>query len=59
MEHRQLMNCHDCGAKPGETHMPGCDTEVCSHCGTQSVIVNSGDANGNGVISLGGSQVAP
>lgn len=41
------MNCHDCGAKPGETHMPGCDTEICSHCGTQ-VLQCGGCRNLNG-----------
>lgn len=28
-------NCHDCGARPGEPHKDGCDTEVCSVCGNQ------------------------
>ena len=30
-----LHDCHDCGAKPGEIHQDGCDTEVCSVCGLQ------------------------
>lgn len=30
-------NCHDCGAKPGEQHVPGCDTERCPNCGGQII----------------------
>jgi hypothetical protein len=29
--------CHDCGAKPGYYHHPGCDTERCPICGGQLI----------------------
>jgi hypothetical protein len=32
------QDCDDCGAKPGECHMPGCDNEYCSVCGDQRLI---------------------
>jgi hypothetical protein len=29
--------CHDCDAKPGSAHHPGCDMEVCPRCGGQAI----------------------
>lgn len=33
----ELKNCHDCGVKPGEFHIPGCDLERCARCGHQAI----------------------
>ena len=30
--------CHDCGAKPGETHDDGCDMEQCTVCRGQRML---------------------
>lgn len=29
--------CHDCSAKKGELHVPGCDMETCPKCGIQAI----------------------
>jgi len=29
--------CHDCNARPGEYHHPGCDNEICPACGGQMI----------------------
>lgn len=39
-ERMKLKICHDCGAKPGELHEDGCDTEICSVCGGQRLCCN-------------------
>ena len=33
----RLHDCHDCGAKPGQVHIAGCDVERCSTCGRQRI----------------------
>lgn len=32
-----IRDCHDCGAKEGEFHRPGCDMERCPFCGGQLI----------------------
>ncbi len=34
---RDGKRCHDCGAKPGHYHHPGCDVEECPGCGGQLI----------------------
>jgi len=32
--------CHDCGVRIGQYHVPGCDMEMCPHCGRQLISCN-------------------
>lgn len=34
--------CHDCGAKIGEFHQPGCDMEECPFCNDQLISCGCG-----------------
>ena len=35
--------CHDCGARPGGYHHPGCDMTECPRCGGQLLSCGCGD----------------
>ena len=35
--YRMKRNCHDCGVRWGQVHVPGCDVEVCPLCGGQLI----------------------
>jgi hypothetical protein len=34
---KSFTTCHDCAAKIGQLHVPGCDVEVCAVCGGQAI----------------------
>lgn len=36
------QQCHDCGVMNDEPHHPGCDMEVCPHCGGQLFVCDHG-----------------
>jgi hypothetical protein len=44
-------NCHDCGAKPGEKHKPGCDVERCPACGGQALMCLSTSPSGHKIVA--------
>ena len=35
--------CSDCGVKPGEAHIPGCDVARCTLCGWQRFSCDCGE----------------
>lgn len=38
-------HCHDCGARKGEYHHPGCDMERCPKCGAQMIVFHGCDVD--------------
>ena len=43
--------CGDCGARPDEHHVPGCDVERCKLCGWQAIDCDCRDPEGEQDIS--------
>lgn len=37
VDFRKRDPCPDCGVRPGELHVPGCDCEPCPRCGHQMI----------------------
>jgi hypothetical protein len=33
----EILRCHDCGTESGKIHETGCDWEICSKCGKQTL----------------------
>jgi hypothetical protein len=34
---KKILKCHDCGVEQGQIHERGCDWEICSKCGRQTL----------------------
>ena len=49
----KIILCHDCAAKEGEAHSPGCDMETCPFCEGQLISCGCGYKLLNIDISIG------